>query len=165
MDNSLMGEERVFLCFGPDRTKRLVIRHVTAAAMIGRRADLEGGKKNLTTHDGSWNPHPFVSGKNWVGHTRSHHKILPDLAEKKGPYDNWQNQVFPMFFSYFVHQTFLLFHSKRKGDIDSWNPLGKIAPWQHGFSIPDRTNENSFCLKMDVSKWFFGPKKWTCKNW
>ena len=59
-----------------------------AAAMIGRRADLGVARKNLTTQDGSWNPHPFLSGKNWVGHshTRSHHKILLDLAEKRGPF-------------------------------------------------------------------------------
>lgn len=74
--------------------------------------------------------------------------------KKEGPL--WQLAK-DMFFSYFENQTFLRFHSKRKGDIDSWNPLEKIAPWQHCFCIPGRTmNENSFCLKMD------GPK-WTCK--
>lgn len=89
-----------------------------AAAMIGRRVDLEGGKKNLTTQDGSWNPHPFASEKNWVGHShaRNHHKILLELAEKRGPFMTIGKKH--MFFSYFENQTFLRFHSKRKGDSD-----------------------------------------------
>ena len=126
MDSSLMGEEPIFRRIGPDRTKRLVIRHVTAVA-IGRRVDLEGG------WDNSWRilkPTSFWS-------LRNHHNFFAGLGSqwhrtKKGPYDIGKNSFF--FLTILSIKHFYGFIQKgRVIHIDSWNPLEKIAPWQHGF--------------------------------
>ena len=127
MDSSLMGEEPIFRRIGPDRTKRLVIRHVTAVAMIGRRVDLEGG------WDNSWRilkPTSFWS-------LRNHHKsFLLDLAangteQKKALMTLAKTGFFKTILS--IKHFYGFIQKGRVIHIDSWNPLEKIAPWQHGF--------------------------------